>query len=178
MLSTDGSKLPTTVVEARVVFPVVVNRVAEVEASVVLPVTPSVPPIVVLPVIDAVPVATKLVVEMLDVEALARLVCPCTVRVPWEVKEFVNIPSVARSKAVKKEPVEVALVNDADTAFSSVAKKLDEEALERVVLVAIRLDIVVVAKVVVPTTVNVPVEVAPDKLDRKEVFSTQLLPFQ
>jgi hypothetical protein len=36
----------------------------------------------------------------------------------------VKIPSVARRSAVKKEPVEVALVNDADTAFRSVEKSV------------------------------------------------------
>ena len=55
---------------------------------------------------------------------VAKVEVPTTVRVPCEVRELVKIPSVARSSAVKKDPVEVALVKDAATALKKVAKRL------------------------------------------------------
>jgi hypothetical protein len=70
---------------------------------------------------------------------VARVEVPETARVPFEVRELVKIPSVARRSAVKKLPVEVALVkeaeradkrppNVADDAFKFDVKKLVEEA--------------------------------------------------
>ena len=55
---------------------------------------------------------------------VARVEVPTTVSVPCEVRLLVKIPSVARRSAVKKEPVEVALVKDAATALKKVAKRL------------------------------------------------------
>ena len=55
---------------------------------------------------------------------VARVEVPTTVSVPCEVRLLVKIPSVARRRAVKKEPVEVAFVNDAATALKKVAKRL------------------------------------------------------
>jgi hypothetical protein len=72
-----------------------------------------------------------------DDDALPRVLCPVTVRVPFEVRELVNTPSVARRSRVKNDPVEVALVNDADT-----AERRDEKKLDDVALVFVRLAIV------------------------------------
>ena len=59
---------------------------------------------------------------------VASVEVPVTANVPFEVSELVKIPSVALRSAVKNEPVEVALVNEAETALKSDAKKLDEVA--------------------------------------------------
>jgi hypothetical protein len=77
----------------------------------------------VLPVTSRFPEMEKLVVE-----ALESVVCPVTVRVPLEVRELVKIPSVARRRDVKKDPVEVALVNDDETAVRTDEKKDEEVA--------------------------------------------------
>jgi hypothetical protein len=69
-------------------------------------------------------------------------VFPDTASVPCEVSELVKIPSVARSNAVKNDPVEVALVNDAVTAFNIEAKRLDEVALVVELFVAKKLVLV------------------------------------
>ena len=87
----------------------------EVEAlpSVVCPVTFKVDESVVAP-----------VAERLVAVVVARVEVPDAVSVPFEVSEVVKTPSVARRSAVKKDPVEVALVKDADTAFRSVVKSV------------------------------------------------------
>jgi hypothetical protein len=51
----------------------------------------------------------------------------------------VNAPSVARRSAVKNDPVDVALANDADTAERMFVKKLEEVALVFVRLVIVPL---------------------------------------
>jgi hypothetical protein len=47
-----------------------------------------------------------------EAEVVARVEVPLAVRT-LVVRELVKVPSVARRSAVKKEPVEVALVKDA-----------------------------------------------------------------
>lgn len=81
--------------------------------SVVFPVTSKVEESVVAPLAKR---AVAVVVASVEV--------PVTARVPLDVREEVKTPSVARISAVKKEPVEVALVKDADTAFKSVEKSV------------------------------------------------------
>ena len=98
-----------------------------------------------------------MVAERLDVDALASDDLPATVNVPFDVRDVVNTPSVARRSAVKNDAVEVALVNDADTAERRLAKRLEDVALVDELFVAMRLEIVVVASVEVPVTDNVPV---------------------
>jgi hypothetical protein len=68
----------------------------------------------------------------------------------------VNIPSVARRSAVKNDPVEVALVNDAVTALKNEVKKLDDVALvvdafvaKKLVVVLLVVDALVAAKLLV-----------------------------
>lgn len=87
----------------------------EVEAfvSVVFPVTSKVEESVVAP-----------LAERVVAVVVAKVEVPVTDRVPFEVREFVKIPSVARSNAVKKDPVEVALVKDAETALRRVEKSV------------------------------------------------------
>jgi hypothetical protein len=100
-------------------------------------------------------------------EVVASVVVPEAVRT-LVVRELEKTPSVARRSAVKKLPVDVALVKDAeraerrlDTVREFVVRTLVvilvAEALERVVVpVTVRVDAVVVAKVVVPKTESIP----------------------
>jgi hypothetical protein len=84
---------------------VAVRAEEEAFASVVFPVTSSVPPTPTLPLVVSV-----------DAVVVAKVEVPDTARVPCDDKELVKIPSVARRSAVKKEAVEVALVKDAESA--------------------------------------------------------------
>jgi hypothetical protein len=69
---------------------------------------------------DARPREEELVVRTLEVRedavVVARVEVPVTARVPLEVRELEKTASVARRSAVKKEPVEVALVKEAERA--------------------------------------------------------------
>jgi hypothetical protein len=66
--------------------------------------------------------------ERLVVEALASVLCPVTARVPFDVSDVVKTASVARRSEVKNDPVEVAFVNDDDTAVKNEAKRFDDVA--------------------------------------------------
>ncbi len=100
--------------------------------SVVFPVTSNVPATEVF-VVDAFVAVNEVTV------VVARVEVPVTASVPCDVRELVKIPSVALRSAVKNEPVDVALVNDAETAERSDVKKLDEVLFVRVAFVAKRL---------------------------------------
>jgi hypothetical protein len=133
---------------------------------------------------DALPSVLCPVTESVEAVVVANVDVPVTARVPFEVRELVKIPSVERRSAVKKDPVDVALVKDAERAVRRDVKKLEDVALvlarlamvplvearlvavipvaEAVVSVVcpdtVSVDAVVVASVDVPVTASVPFE--------------------
>jgi hypothetical protein len=90
-----------------------------------------------------------------DAVVVARVEVPVTARVPLEVRELEKTASVARRSAVKKLPVEVALVKDAERA----ERRLDTVRELVVRTFVVKEDAVVVAKVVVPVKVLLPANV-------------------
>jgi fumarate reductase subunit D len=67
----------------------------------------------------------------------------------------VNTPSVARRRAVKNDPVEVAFVNEAESAENAEAKRLDEVAFVVELFVAAKLFVAVALSTVI--LVKIPV---------------------
>ena len=107
--------------------------------------------------------AEEAVSVVTDVEA--RLASPVTVIV---LKNAVKAFSIDANR----------LVEDAVPKFAEVAKKLVEVALTNEEEDALRVVIVVVARVEVPNTVKAPELVVDDKSDRNDVFCTQFTPSQ
>jgi hypothetical protein len=138
----------TVTIDAFVLLRLVMVPVAEVSEEIVVVAS------VEVPVTESVPVAYRFVVEMFEVDALARLVLPATVSVPFETREEVNTAFVAVKNAEKNDPVDVALVNEAAVAAKRLAKRVDDVAFVVDALVA--KSVVAVADPTVKL-VNIPV---------------------
>ena len=145
--------------------------------------------------------------DSLEIVVVAKVLVPCTVNSPvlvvlakvlsvdvsldMEVVDRVVVAAVRVLVAVtlpatKLDPV--ALSKKSEDRYAVVARSMEEKRLVdvpftllRLAIVAVaaeRLDILVVAKVVVPSTVKLPLAVDDPIPERNDIFSTQLDPFQ